>query len=76
MSTYRIHPYQRTAKETSRLMLRLGNGCDEVMCGNRVTQEVCAKASRTIAHVTPRRNLPISIFLLVSLAIENRQSKI
>jgi hypothetical protein len=78
MSTYTTHPYQGPAKETSRLMLRLGDGCDElnVVTGNRVTQEICAKASRTIAHVTPRRNFSISLFLLVSLAIENRQSKI
>jgi hypothetical protein len=30
MSTYTTHPYQGAAKETSRLMLRLGNGCNEL----------------------------------------------
>jgi len=51
MSTYRTHPYQGAAKETSRLMLRLGNGCDElnVATGNRFMQEACENAISTVA---------------------------
>jgi hypothetical protein len=80
MSTYRTHPYQRAAKETSRLMLRLGNGCDElnVVTGNGVTLEICAKASRTIAHVTPRRNFQFrsSCWFLWQSKIGNLKSNI
>ena len=70
MSTYRTHPYQGAAKETSRLMLRLGNGCDElnVATGNRFMQETCANAISTGVECVTREDNRFARIIVSRLA--------